>query len=189
MIIRKGGILPRNTVFHYNNSLIDIVSKFLYLGIVFTTSGSFTECQSKLAGQAQIAIFKLNKCLYKFVNIAPKHRLELFDKLITPILIYGSEVWRLCKGNQIERVHMKLCKHLLGVKSTTQNNFVYGELGRINYYMYTHRLYTIIKQWLKIINCNDNKYIKYVYKLLLNDIHKKPNIKNWANMVKIHSQI
>ena len=82
---------------------------------------------------------------------------------------------------------MQFCKHLPGVKSTTQNDFVYGELGRINYY--THRLYNIIKYWLKIINCNDNKYIKYVYKLMLNDIHRNPNIKNWANMVKIHFQI
>ena len=77
---------------------------------------------------------------------------------------------------------MQFCKHLLGVKSTTQNDFVYGELGRMNYY--THRLYNIIKYWLKIINCNDNKYIKYVYKFMLNDIHRNPNIKNWANMVK-----
>ena len=90
--LRKEGILPRNTIFHYNNYLLEIVSKFSYLGVVFTTSGSFTECQSKLAGQAQKAIFKLNKYLYKFVNIAPKHKLELFDKFITPILNYGSEV-------------------------------------------------------------------------------------------------
>ena len=96
MIFRKGGNLPtRKTVFHYNNSLIEIVSKFSYFGLVFTTSRYFTECQSKLAGQAQKAIFKL----YKYVNIAPKHRLELFDKLITPILNYGSEVWGFCKGN------------------------------------------------------------------------------------------
>ena len=27
-------------------------------------------------------------------------------------------------------MHLKLCKQLLGVKQTTQNDFIYGELGR-----------------------------------------------------------
>ena len=74
------------------------MSKFKYLGIVFTTGGSFAETQSTLAGQAQKAIFKMNNYLYKFTHLSPRHlsprhRLELFDKLIPPILNYGSEVW------------------------------------------------------------------------------------------------
>ena len=48
--------------------------------------------------------------------------LSLFDKLVTPILNYGSEVWGFCKANQIERVHLQFCKNLLGVKQSTQNN-------------------------------------------------------------------
>ena len=29
---------------------------------------------------------------------------------------------------------MLFCKQLLGVKTSTQNDFIYGELGRTNYY-------------------------------------------------------
>jgi len=36
----------------------------------------------------------------------------------------------LSTGN--ERVHLQFCKRLLGVKRCTQNDFVYGELGRMN---------------------------------------------------------
>ena len=61
----------------------DIVKSFKYLGIVFTAGGSFSEAQSTLAGQAQKAVFKLNKYIYKFTFITPKHKLELFDKLIS----------------------------------------------------------------------------------------------------------
>ncbi len=86
LVFRRGGSLPRNLTFYYDNSVIEIVNKFAYLGIVFTVGGgSFMETQSLLAGQAQKAIFKLNKYLYKFTDITPKHRLELFDKLISPI--------------------------------------------------------------------------------------------------------
>ena len=34
------------------------------------------------------------------------------------------------KGSAVERVHLQFCKRLLGVKKTTQNDFVYGEFGR-----------------------------------------------------------
>ena len=77
-----------------------------------------------LAGQALKAIFKLNKYLYKFTAISVKHKLELFDKLVVPILNYGSEVWGFHNGNAIERIHMQFCKRLLGVKKCTQNDLI-----------------------------------------------------------------
>lgn len=183
LIFRKGGILNRNLAFYYDNIQLEIVNKFSYLGVVFSSGGSFTECQSKLAGQAQKAIFKLNNYLYKFTNITPRHRLELFDKLVTPILNYSCEVWGFCKADKIERVHMHFCKQLLGVKFSTQNDFIYGELGRVSYYI--RRLFSIIKYWFKIINADNRRYIKHVYKLMLEDLDQNPNIKNWACFVKI----
>ena len=126
MVFRRGGILPRDMKFYYNNIELSIVSTFSYLGIVFSTGGSFSECHKTLAGQALKAIFKLNIYLYNFTNITPRHRLELFDKFVTPILNYGSEVWSFGQVKQIERIHMLFCKQLLGVKTATQNDFVYG---------------------------------------------------------------
>ena len=152
LIFRKGGTLQRNLIFLYEDQPIEIVSSFKYLDIVFTTGGSFSEAQTTLAGQAQKAIFKLNKYLYKFTFVSPKHKLELFDKLISPILNYSCEVWGFCQANAVERVHMQFCKKLLGVKKTTQNDFIYGELGRENYA--TKRSFAIIKYWFRILQLN-----------------------------------
>ena len=44
------------------------------------------------------------------------HMLGLFDKLILPILTYGSEVSGFSKADNIEHTHLQFCKHLLGVK-------------------------------------------------------------------------
>ena len=182
MIFRTGGILPRDMKFYYNNIELEIVSKFSYLGMVFTTGGSFSACQETLAGQGMKAIYKLNRLLYNFTNITPKHRLELFDKLVTPVLNYGSEIWGFCQAKQIERTHMMFCKQLLGVKTSTQNDFIYGEFGRIDYY--SRRLYIIIKYWFKILQASDRKNTKVIYRLMLNDIDERPNAKNWAAFVK-----
>lgn len=63
------------------------------------------------------AIFVLNKYLHRFTSISVRHKLELFDKLILPILSYGCEVWGFHTANSIERVHLQFCKRLLGVKN------------------------------------------------------------------------
>ncbi len=117
MIFRKGGRLPAALKFYYNNLEIEIVSKWSYLGIVFSPGGSFFEANITLSGQAHKAIFKLNKYLQKFTDLKPKHILDLFDKLVLPILNYAGEVWGFSQSNQIERVHLQFCKRLLGVKN------------------------------------------------------------------------
>jgi len=91
MVFRKGGRLSNNISFSYNNEEIEIVTKFRYLGVVFSTSGSFTEAQNSLAGQALKAIYQMNKYLYKFTDITVQHKLDLFDKLVSPILNYACD--------------------------------------------------------------------------------------------------
>ena len=187
MVFRKGGILRRNLKFYFNNEELEIVNKYTYLGIVFTSGGSFSEAQCTLSGQAQKAIFKLKRYLIKFESITVKHTLELFDKLVSPILNYASEIWAFIPAQQIERVHLQFCKSLLGVKRSCQNDFVYGELGRLNYR--THRLFIAIKYWLKLINSEDRKYNVIIYKMLLNDIVRYPNKVNWASLVREYTLV
>jgi len=102
--------LPNNTVFNFDNVEIEIVKNFTYLGIVFSTGGSFSEAQSALSGQALKAIFQMNTYLHKFTSLSVQHRLYLFEKLITPISNYGSQVWGFAQGACIERVHLQFVK-------------------------------------------------------------------------------
>ena len=135
-----------------------------------------------LSGQALKAIFKMNKYLYKFTDLSPKHTLELFDKLILPILSYSSEIWGFNKGTQVERIHLGFCKRLLGVKVKTQNAFIYGDTGRLN--LQTRRNINIIKYWLKICNTHESKYIKKVYICLKTYSDLNPSKTNWVSQVK-----
>ena len=66
--------MPNNTVFNFDNVEIEIVINFTYLGIVFSTGGSFSEAQSALSGQALKAIFQMNKYLHKFTSLSVQHR-------------------------------------------------------------------------------------------------------------------
>ena len=68
------------------------------------------------------------------------------------------------------------------MKQSTQNDFVYGELGRIDYQ--SRRYIIIIKYWLKIINSEEIKYIKQIYNTMLNDLTLQPSKQNWASCVR-----
>ena len=182
LFLEKGGMLPRDMRFIYEGAPLEIVKCFKYLGVVFTSGASFAEAQTTLAGQAQKAIFKLNKYLYKFTFISTKHKLDLFDKLVMPIMNYACEVRGFFQANSIERVHLQFCKRLLGVKKSTQNDFVYGELGRTN--CLTKRYLVIIKYWFTILFAQENKYIKLVYNLMLSDLEILPDKVNWASLVR-----
>ena len=182
MVFRKGGVLRRNMCFKYKTENIEIVSKFTYLGVVFTSGGSFSGTHNCLSDQALKAIFQFKKYIYKFTNLPVSHVLSLFDKLITPILSYAGEVWGHSDTVIIERVHLHFCKNLLGVKLQTQNNFIYGELGRTP--LKYKRLLGIIRYWLKIIRSENIKFVKGIYKTMLLDIEQRPTKQNWAKIVK-----
>ena len=54
------------------------------------------------ASQANKATFLLLKRLDNYPYWTPKHAMEMLDKMITPILCYASEVWRLYDAPDIE---------------------------------------------------------------------------------------
>ena len=54
----------------------------------------------------------------------------MFDPLVAPILLYGSEVWGIYAYKEIDSLHIEFCKQILGVKQSTSNAAVLGELGR-----------------------------------------------------------
>jgi hypothetical protein len=57
-------------------------------------------------------------------NLSIQCQLDLFDKIIKPILLYGCEVWGFSKNEIIERVHLQFCKLLLNFKTSTPSYMV-----------------------------------------------------------------
>jgi len=143
---------------------------------------SFKQTFGSLHGQALKSIFKLKSVLNRFPCITVSHNIDLFDKLITPIIGYCSEVWGYLEVTQLEIVHLHYMKQLLGVKAPTQNNFVYGELGRFP--LQTNRIIRVIRYWLNVTALDNRKCSKIVYDMMLNDQMMYPNVNNWASHVK-----
>ena len=78
--------------------------------------------------QGNKATFALLKTI-RFLKLPYDIQIEMFDKTVKPILLYGSEIWGYGNGDIIERVQLKFLKHIFKLKRSTPNHTIYGELG------------------------------------------------------------
>ena len=50
--------------------------------------------------------------------------------MVTPVVLYESEIWCYEKCEILEKINLKFCKIILWLKQLTCNVMVYGELER-----------------------------------------------------------
>ena len=97
----------------------------MYLGVVFSSNGSFRKAKVEIAKQAERAMYNLMaKCKNLALRIDMK--IDLLNKMVKPILLYGCECWGYGNNAVLEKVQLKFLKTILGLKSCTASYFVYG---------------------------------------------------------------
>lgn len=112
-----------------NGQLVEKVDSFTYLGVKFSYTGSFVEAVKALSDQGLRAYHNL-LALFDRVKFDVKTKLYLFERMVAPILLYGSEVWGIYKLKDIDKLQIRFYKYVLGVKRQTPNCAIYGELGK-----------------------------------------------------------
>lgn len=182
MVFRRGGMLSMEDHWFYGDCRLDIVDRFCYLGIIFSTSGKFNIAQATLAEQASKAVFSLKNKLRDMYDPQPDFCCMLFDKLIVPILNYGCEVWGFCRADQVERVHMKYCKSVLRMRQSSGNYFCYGELGRRP--LRVLRMHRILKYWLGIVMTKRGTLMRKLYRIMYESSEADNALENWASFVR-----
>ena len=105
-----------------------IVNALSYLGVYFNYNGNSFETKARLAEQARRAMFAVIQKSRKLC-LPGRLQLHLFVSMIVPILLYESELWGCENLNIIQQFQLFFCKLILGMKSSTPNCMVYGELG------------------------------------------------------------
>ena len=180
MVFRNGGPLRQNEKLYFDGKLVEPVTYYKYLGLIFSSRLSWSKTISTLRHQAEKAIIAVkiifNKCGGLPTNVA----FHLFDTLVLPILCYGSEIWGYQCYADIEIVHGAFCKYILGTSSQTPNSAVLGECGRLP--LYTHYKVRCIKFWLKILKLDSSRLPRASYDML----YSFDNVgrKNWATEIK-----
>ena len=179
MVFRNGGTLRRNEKWYYGGTQLETISHYKYLGVEFSSRLVWTSALKRLCSQSLRGMMVIRTLFNQCGDMPVDIGLELFDKMVLPILEYGSEVWGYEPRDQIEAVQRKYCRILLGVSSRTQNEVVLAECGRLP--LYTRYMTKCIKFWLKIVS-SANRYTGACYEILktLDEAGKV----TWATKVK-----
>ena len=166
-----------NRKFNIGNQTLETVNKYTYLGIEISSNGNFNGAIKQLCSKAKKALGRLKRILYS-VQTDVRLYLDLFDKLIAPIFLYGCEIWgayvippspcispddiTLYFKVEFERVYVNYLKYVLGVNTKACNIAVLSEVGK---YPYSLEVLTrVCKNWYRMENVNPESLLHDVYR-------------------------
>ena len=181
ILIFSGGRIPQGQKFIFKGENLEIVNEYKYLGIFLTRIGAYQTSKKHIADQANKALFSLLRKI-RTLDLPIYMQIDLFDKTVKPILLYGSEIWGFGNLDIIERVQLKFFKHILNMKKTTPSFMVYGELGQ--YPLYIDIYSRIISFWTKLGENGKNEILWALYRHI-SHLHEGNKIKSkWYEHVK-----
>ena len=172
-----------NYDFYLYGEKLEVVTSFKYLGVYFFKNGNWHRTQKCIAEHASKAMHRLFS-IFNSYEFKTNEKCRLFDSLVSSVLNYASEVWGYNDGKDIEIIHTKFLRKVLGVNKSTNLIGLYGELGRIP--LYIMRKVNMVRYWIKLLRSNENKITKQVYQMLRQDANNNIsyNKLNWASHIK-----
>ena len=125
---------------------IDKVTSFCYLGLEIDCKGNFKKAIARLRGKAYSAYRSIRQEFNFHNGSSVAVMTRLFDTIVKPIMLYGSEIWglhgwRKCeeicvknylfsKKSEPEKLHSIFCKQVLGIDKQVPDVMAKAELGR-----------------------------------------------------------
>ena len=142
----------------YRGIPVPRIDKYTYLGIVFQEKFGAKFGGLQMLAVAKRALFSLERKLRSENITAPSMIIQMFDSLIAPILLYGSEVWG-CYTNNAEAdvFYLGFLKNLFRVPKGTNSDIILAEAGRLSFHVKIWE--SQARYWERLTNINDNTRI------------------------------
>ena len=98
-------------------------------------------------------------------------------------LLYGSEIWDFESRNQIEKIHLRFCKFVLGVGQSANSASVLGECGRLPFHIKYNKRF--VKYWLKLLRSPQRSLLQTCYKMQtdFDAIYKRDWVTNFRKVL------
>ena len=180
VIFSKRRILNK-PIFTYNGENIDVVDDFVYLGVTFSHNGNFSKTKLNLVEQGRKAMFSVLRKTRK-LGLPIDIQLQMFDSMVSPILLYGSEVYGFENCSIVDSIFLQFYKIILHFKKSTSNNILYGELGRFPSDILIKA--RMIGFWKRVITGKQDKISSVLYRLIL-DMHMRNTFHSkWLSFIE-----
>ena len=150
---------------------MEITNEYKYLGLKLTPSGSIKLAVQELFEKASRAWFGISNTIYRNKRLEVKKALAIFDSLVTPVALYGTEFWlphilsdktfknekNLLNAWEVftaEKLNQKCCRMILSVQNKTSRLAVLGELAR--YPLFFKSLAQCLNYKVALLNTKSN---------------------------------
>jgi hypothetical protein len=189
MVFQKHNSKLPNLNFHIGNENIEITKEYTYLGLKLAQNGKFKAAKQQLSEKALHALFKIHKKV-DLHKLSPKTAVKIFDTIITPILLYNSEIWGVFEKNDLnkwdnspaENVQLRFCKIYLGSNRKASNIACRGELGKFPLLITIKK--NIINYMKYILDLPDNSILKQSLNISKN-LHVNNKESYYSNMLNL----
>ena len=179
IVIFGKGRQPNHPHFYFDNSTVEVVKDFKYLGVIFSRSGLMHQSIKHNSEQANKALTLLLRNIND-LNLHVDLQIELFNTMIKPILLYSCEIWGYSDITLIERVQTRFLKSIFNMKKSTPNYMVYGEFG---VYPISVDIKTrMVSFWTKLLGEDLSKISTLIYHHARNT--DTGNTNQWLNYTK-----
>ena len=114
------------------------------------------------------AIFGLQKKLKCVKALTLEIRFDIFDTVIRPITMYGSDEWGLCKSelHDLDKLFLNYMRCALCIKATASEIIVYGECCKFPPSIYCHA--NVLCYFHRLLTMHHGSTVKYVLNVLCN---------------------
>ena len=160
VVFKKGPVLARNEQWTFGGQRLEVVTYFIYLGMTLSMQLSFNRMVIDQATKAKRVLISLLNSLYNLGQLPKDVFFKLFNRKVSPVLLYGSEILDFTKREPIEVVHRYACKRYMCVGLRACNAAVLGDCGRFPIWIESTK--RCIKYWMKILNMPDSRCVKSV---------------------------
>ena len=150
MIFNKTGKFIRRN-FNLENTKIETVRQYKYLGFIITPSGEINSGLKDLKSRGIFALTELRNKMGEYFNKYPDTTMHLFDALIKPIILYMADFWGclpLQKYNPVDTTQNRFLKQMLGVQTQTTTSGILLETGSVPLSLFAQKY--CIKNWERI---------------------------------------
>ena len=161
MVFRSGGRLQNSDKWYLENRKMEVVESFKYLGLTFSSSGKWSKHIKSSKSAAKGALARLKKLTGRISGIPVRLGLYLFDSLVSPVLLYGSEVTGFYQGEALNATASQFYRHILRCPPGTATAGLYLILDALD--IQGKALERSIGYWLRILKMSNDRLPKKAY--------------------------
>ena len=134
--------------FYLNNNELEVVKTYTYFGIKFSnTALGLQACKQNII-KARSAMGAVMQILFNSKKDSWNSKMELFDSMVSSVLLYAAPVWSLRYLENIEFIQSEFFKKLLSLPKTTANATLRLELGLVKL---EYEVFKLLWKWIAAI--------------------------------------